>query len=85
MQATPPPIPVAAQPAQISAPVEPPQASEPAPSEDISPPESPAALPAFNPNWEINFGQTWLVRIGVLSLLTGLIFLSTYAYQNWLT
>ena len=34
--------------------------------------------------WEINFGRIWLVRIGVLLLLTGLIFLSTYAYKNWL-
>lgn len=34
--------------------------------------------------WEINFGRVWLVRIGVLLLLTGLIFLSTYAYKNWL-
>ena len=34
--------------------------------------------------WELNFGRVWLVRIGVLLLLTGLIFLSTYAYKNWL-
>lgn len=34
--------------------------------------------------WELNFGQVWLVRIGVVFLLTGLIFLSTYAYKNWL-
>ena len=34
--------------------------------------------------WEIDFGRVWLVRIGILSLLTGLIFLSTYAYKNWL-
>ncbi|MGJ8676556.1 MAG: DUF2339 domain-containing protein [Akkermansiaceae bacterium] len=34
--------------------------------------------------WELNFGRVWLVRIGVLMLLTGLIFLSTYAYKNWL-
>ncbi|MBK1853463.1 DUF2339 domain-containing protein [Verrucomicrobiaceae bacterium 5K15] len=41
--------------------------------------------PAFNSGeWELNFGKIWLVRIGVLLLLTGLIFLSTYAYKNWL-
>ena len=34
--------------------------------------------------WELKFGQVWLVRIGVIFLLTGLIFLSTYAYKNWL-
>lgn len=46
------------------------------------PPETES--PAAQSNWEVNFGQTWLVRIGVLSLLTGLIFLSTYAYKNWI-
>ncbi|MCP5538206.1 MAG: DUF2339 domain-containing protein [Akkermansiaceae bacterium] len=35
-------------------------------------------------DWELNFGKVWLVRIGILFLLTGLIFLSTYAYKNWL-
>jgi len=35
-------------------------------------------------DWELNFGQVWLVRIGVVFLLTGLVFLSTYAYKNWL-
>ncbi|NWK55890.1 DUF2339 domain-containing protein [Verrucomicrobiaceae bacterium N1E253] len=34
--------------------------------------------------WELNFGKIWLVRLGVVFLLTGLIFLSTYAYRNWL-
>ncbi len=49
-------------------------------------PTSPQKAPvAFNTGeWEINFGRIWLVRIGVLLLLTGLVFLSTYAYKNWL-
>ena len=34
--------------------------------------------------WELNFGKIWFVRIGILLLLTGLVFLSTYAYKNWL-
>ncbi|MGE9268500.1 MAG: DUF2339 domain-containing protein [Verrucomicrobiales bacterium] len=34
--------------------------------------------------WEMRFGRVWLVRIGIFLLLTGLVFLSTYAYQNWL-
>lgn len=34
--------------------------------------------------WELDFGRVWLVRIGILLLLTGLVFLSTYAYKNWL-
>ncbi|MEJ6572794.1 MAG: DUF2339 domain-containing protein [Akkermansiaceae bacterium] len=47
--------------------------------------EAPLKLPPVNAGeWELNFGKVWLVRIGVLLLLTGLIFLSTYAYKNWL-
>lgn len=32
---------------------------------------------------EIDFGRVWFVRIGVVILLTGLVFLGNYAYQNW--
>lgn len=47
--------------------------------------QKPIEKPAINAGeWEINFGRVWLVRIGILLLLTGLIFLSTYAYKNWL-
>jgi uncharacterized membrane protein len=35
-------------------------------------------------NLELKIGQTWFVRLGLLSLITGLIFLSNYAYKNWL-
>lgn len=75
--ATPPPLP------QTVTPPTPQQEVDfkvPSPTEKPTETEKPAA----QSNWEINFGQTWLVRIGVLSLLTGLIFLSTYAYKNWL-
>ena len=33
---------------------------------------------------EQDFGKTWFVRLGILSLLTGLIFLSNHAYQNYI-
>lgn len=33
---------------------------------------------------EQNFGSVWLVRLGVLLLLTGLVFLSTYAYNHFI-
>lgn len=33
---------------------------------------------------ELNFGRIWLVRLGIVSLLTGLIFLSNYAYKNFI-
>lgn len=33
---------------------------------------------------EIDFGRVWFVRIGVVILLTGLVFLGNYAYQNWI-
>ena len=45
----------------------------------ISPPkETPAG------DWELNLGQVWFVRIGVGLVLTGLVFLSLYAYKNWI-
>ncbi|MGB0774587.1 MAG: DUF2339 domain-containing protein, partial [Akkermansiaceae bacterium] len=45
-------------------------------------PGTPGNSPAGD--WEMTLGRVWLVRGGVLMLLTGLIFLSTYAYKNWL-
>jgi len=33
---------------------------------------------------EVDFGRVWLVRIGVVILLAGLVFLGNYAYQNWI-
>ena len=35
-------------------------------------------------DWELNLGKVWFVRIGVGLLLTGLVFLSLYAYKNWI-
>ena len=35
-------------------------------------------------NWELNLGKVWFVRLGVGLVLTGLVFLSLYAYKNWI-
>ncbi len=34
-------------------------------------------------SFELDFGKVWFVRIGMVILLTGLVFLGNYAYQNW--
>lgn len=46
--------------------------------------EKPQQAAKSSGEWELDFGRVWLVRIGMVMLLTGLVFLSTYAYQNWL-
>lgn len=33
---------------------------------------------------ELRLGRVWLVRIGIALLLTGLVLLGNYAYQNWI-
>lgn len=63
------------------------------------PPPLPAAVPAVVPptpsalraaterrrpeSLEVALGQVWLVRIGIVILLTGLVFLGNYAYQEF--
>lgn len=39
--------------------------------------------PADN-SFELDFGKIWFVRVGIVILLTGLVFLGNYAYQNWI-
>ncbi len=47
--------------------------------------KEPGGVQASSPgSWELNLGQVWFVRIGVSLLLTGLVFLSLYAYKNWI-
>jgi uncharacterized membrane protein len=33
-------------------------------------------------SFELDFAKVWFVRIGIVILLTGLVFLGNYAYQN---
>lgn len=53
-----------------------------------TPPPSPGILPmpAEVPEGplELRLGRVWLVRIGIALLLTGLVLLGNYAYQNWI-
>ncbi|MGJ8643656.1 MAG: DUF2339 domain-containing protein [Luteolibacter sp.] len=50
-------------------------------SEDIP---DPVPKPASDRSFELDFGKVWFVRIGIVILLTGLVFLGNYAYQNWI-
>lgn len=58
-------------------------AAEPAPAQPN------AASEAFEPaaprkgSFELRLGTYWLVRIGIVMLLTGVVFLATYAYKNF--
>lgn len=53
----------------------------PAPVEFNAPPVAP---PKPDASFELDFGKVWFVRIGIVILLTGLVFLGNYAYQNWI-
>ncbi len=63
------------------APVLPPPMPPPAPvvaavTEDESEPQSAP--------FELQFGRVWLVRLGIVLLLTGLVLLGNFAYKNWI-
>jgi hypothetical protein len=52
-------------------------------SPPVSPPPTPSsALKPPTESFEFRLGTVWLVRIGVVILLTGLVFLGNYAYHN---
>jgi uncharacterized membrane protein len=46
---------------------------------EIEPPASAAE------SFEMQVGTVWLVRVGMIILLTGLVFLGNYAYRTWVT
>lgn len=46
--------------------------------------ESPPRKKAGRDGLELELGRVWFVRIGIGLLLTGFVFLSTYAYQNYI-
>ena len=61
----------------------------------IRPTPTPSVPPVYEPaaatgtakqdaSFEMKLGTYWLVRIGIVVLLTGLVFLGNYAYQNWI-
>ena len=61
---------------------EPPPRSLPLPTVQPFPLPEPVA-PALRESFELHLGRVWLVRIGSGMLLTGLIFLASFAYQRW--
>lgn len=91
--ATPPPIPPEAllppQPAATpvaSSPSEAPPIESPSPAPKTPTTSAPLApdLPPEKEGLELALGRVWFVRIGIGLLLTGFVFLSTYAYQNYI-
>ena len=42
------------------------------------------ASPPPKPSFEMRLGTYWLVRIGIVMLLTGLVFFGAYTYQNYI-
>jgi uncharacterized membrane protein len=67
-------------------PVLPPVLTQDKPPVVTTPPVPPApATPENKTPWELAFGTTWLVRIGILILLTGLVVLVRYSYQMFIT
>lgn len=48
------------------------------------PPVLPPAAPAASGSLELRLGTYWLVRIGVVMLLTAAVFFANYAYQNFI-
>src|SRR5262245_279830 len=42
------------------------------------------ASPTKERSFEMRLGTYWLVRIGIVMLLTGLVFFGNYAYQNYI-
>lgn len=60
-------------------------APEPSPVASNPPPASQAVQPDSAEGFELKVGKYWLVRIGVLVLLTGLVLLGNLAYQSFIT
>lgn len=63
------------------------------PTEAVPEIEAPAPVPMHLPlpppppdssSFELRFGRIWLVRLGIALLVTGLVLLGNYAYQNWI-
>ena len=82
----PPPMPAPIVPVLVPPPL-PPEAlavaTELPPSPPVMPPPPPApAVAAPKESLEVRIGTTWLVRIGVVLLLTSLTFLGSYLYNN---
>jgi uncharacterized membrane protein len=75
---TPPPLPDYLTPALPVAEIE-------EPEEVIKPKpiHRPVIKPKYNGSLELQLGRVWFVRIGIILLTTGLVFLSSYTYHNY--
>lgn len=72
--------------AAVEIPATPPSIAVP---EIAAPPPPPVSLalpppPPDSSSFELRFGRIWLVRLGIALLVTGLVLLGNYAYQNWI-
>lgn len=50
----------------------------------VKPSPTPPQIPAYSVNFEMELGRVWFVRLGIVLLTTGLVFLSSYTYKNWI-
>jgi hypothetical protein len=50
---------------------------------ESSAPQAPEPEPAAAESFELRLGRVWLVRVGIVILLTGLVFLGNYAYHEF--
>lgn len=50
----------------------------------VPPPVAAPALSKPSESFELRLGTYWLVRIGIVAMLTALVFFGTYAYQNFI-
>jgi hypothetical protein len=66
----------------VSVPPPIPPLPQPAMTASVPPPVPPA--PRARETFEMKLGTYWLVRVGIVMLLTGLVFLGTYAYKNYI-
>ena len=85
--ASPPPLPKGSLPAPRPKPVIPAPSPAPVRIETVSMAKAqPAPVPEQkeDSSFELDFGKVWFVRIGIVILLTGLVFLGNFAYQNWI-
>ena len=73
-------------PAQLSlntAPLPVAEIEEPAEVIQTPPIPQPVEKPKYNGGLELQLGRVWFVRIGIILLTTGLVFLSSYTYHNY--
>ena len=81
--AVPPPLPpVLARPTAEARPVFTSSAVDASPA--LTRPSVEPTAPPVRETFEMKLGTYWLVRIGIVMLLTGLVFLGTYAYKNFI-